>query len=63
MTISKLSLVAVCRKLVIIFYNIPVHGSKYVEFGQEKYLQQIEEREKRLVIKLAKKHNWEVKYS
>lgn len=29
----------------------------------EKYLQQIEEREKRLVIKLAKKHNWEIKYS
>ena len=57
------AIVAVSRKLAIIFYNTLVHGSQYVEYGQEKYLQQIEEREKRLVIKLAKKHNWEVKYS
>lgn len=57
------AIVAVSRKLAIIFYNTLVHGSEYIEFGQEKYLQQIEEREKRLVIKLAKKHNWEVKYS
>lgn len=40
------AIVAVSRKLAIIFYNTLVQGNEYVGFGQEKYLQQIEERKK-----------------
>jgi transposase len=48
---------ATCRKLAMIFYNTLVHGSEYVEIGQEKYKQQQFDREKKLLHKLAKKHN------
>lgn len=54
------AIVAVCRKLAIIFYNTLVHGEAYVEMGQEKYKQKMEEREKRTIIKLAQKYNWEI---
>lgn len=54
------AIIAVCRKLAIIFYNTLVKGVEYVEIGQEKYKEQQQEREKALLIKLAKKHNLEL---
>lgn len=50
------AIVAVCRKLAIIFYNTLVYGTQFVDYGQEQYTKQQEEREKALLIKLAKKH-------
>lgn len=54
------AIIAVCRKLAIIFYNTMVKGVEYVEIGQEKYKEQQQEREKALLIKLAKKHKLEL---
>lgn len=51
------AIVAVCRKLAIIFYNTLTRGTTFVEYGQEQYKQKQEQREKALLIKLAKKHN------
>lgn len=50
------AIVAVCRKLAIIFYNTLVYGTLFVDYGQEQYSKQQEQREKKLLIKLAKKH-------
>lgn len=50
------AIVAVCRKLAIIFYNTLVYGTQFVDYGQEQYTKQQEQREKALLIKLAKKH-------
>lgn len=50
------AIVAVCRKLAIIFYNTLVYGTQFVDYGQEQYTKKQEEREKALLIKLAKKH-------
>lgn len=51
------AIVAVCRKLAIIFYNTLIYGTLYVDHGQEHYKKQQEQREKALLIKLAKKHD------
>lgn len=50
------AVVAVCRKLSMIYYNTIVHGREFVEYGAEKYKKQQEEREKLLITKLARKH-------
>lgn len=57
------AVVAVCRKLAIIFYNTLVYGNEYVEHGLEKYKEQIKERERKLVMKLARKNNWDISCS
>ncbi len=51
------AIVAVCRKLAIIFYNTLKYGTTFIEKGQEDYRQKQEQREKALLIKLAKKHD------
>lgn len=51
------AIVAVCRKLAILFYNTIKYGKEYVEEGQENYKSKLQEKEKNLLMKLAKKHN------
>ena len=51
------AIVAVCRKLAIIFYNTLVKGTLFVDYGQQMYNQQQEQREMALLLKLAKKHD------
>ena len=48
------AIVATCRKVSMAFYNTIVYGQEYVEEGNKKYKQRIEDREKAL---LARKHN------
>lgn len=50
------AIVALCRKLAMIYYNTIVHGIEFVEYGAEKYKKQQEEREKLLIARLARKH-------
>lgn len=50
------AVVALCRKLAMIYYNTIVYGKEFVEYGAEKYKKQQEEREKLLIAKLARKH-------
>lgn len=50
------AIIALCRKLAMIYYNTIVYGKEFVEYGAEKYKKQQELREKRLIAKLAKKH-------
>ena len=54
------AIVAVCRKLAIIFYNTLVRGTLFVEQGEVYYKDKQVEREKILVAKLAKKHNIQI---
>jgi hypothetical protein len=51
------AIVAVCRKMAIIFYNSIQNGNFYVEHGQELYLQKQIEKEKKWLQKLANKHD------
>jgi len=51
------AVVAVCRKLSMIYYNVLTYGKDYVDVGQSVYKKNLEEKEKRLLVKLAKKHN------
>lgn len=39
------------------FYNTIVYGQEYVEEGNKKYKQRLEDREKALLERLARKHN------
>jgi hypothetical protein len=47
---------ALARKLAALFYRLMVHGLEYVEHGLAKYTAQVQETEKRLLQKLARKH-------
>jgi transposase len=51
------AVVAVCRKLSMLYYNVLTYGKDYVDVGQSVYKKKLEEKEKMLLIKLAKKHN------
>lgn len=51
------AIVATCRKLSEAFYNTIVFGKEYVEEGNKKYKERLENREKALLEKLARKHN------
>lgn len=51
------AVVAVCRKLAILVYNTMYYGITYIEQGQNQYKAKLEEKEKHLLTKLAKKHN------
>lgn len=55
------AIVATCRKLATNFYNSLKFGSEYVEYGEAKYKKQQQDRELRLLQKLASKHNMELK--
>lgn len=52
------AIVAVCRKLAIMYYNALMFGTDFVEKGAESYRKQQEEREMRYLQKLAGKHNF-----
>lgn len=52
------AIVAVCRKLAIIYYNAVTEGIQFVEKGAECYRKQQEDREKKYLEKLARKHNF-----
>jgi len=47
---------ALARKLAEWFWRVLVHGLAYVEQGLKKYQERVEETERRLLAKLAKKH-------
>lgn len=51
------AIVATCRKVSMAFYNTIVYGQEYVEEGNKKYKQRLEDREKALLERLARKHN------
>ena len=51
------AITATCRKLSMAFYNTIVLGQDYVEEGNKRYKQRLADKEKKLLEKLAKKHN------
>jgi len=54
---SKIAVKAGAAKLAKAFYNLLTKGAAYVEQGVKKYEQQLQEREKTFLYKLAQKHN------
>lgn len=54
---SKIAVKAGARKLAEAFYYLLTKGAEYVEQGVAKYEQQIKDREKAFLKKLANKHN------
>lgn len=52
------AIVAVCRKLAMIYYNAITLGSEFVEKGAEEYRKKQELREQKYLHKLAAKHNY-----
>lgn len=54
------AIVAVCRKLAILYYNALTLGIKFVEKGAETYRKQQEERERKYLNKLAMKYNYDL---
>ena len=54
---SQVAIKAGARKLAEAFYNALTKGMDYVEEGIEKYMEQVQLNEIRLINKLAKKHN------
>lgn len=54
---SRIAIKAGARKLAEAFFRLQTKGAAYVEAGTQKYLQQIEDREKKLLERLALKHN------
>ncbi|MBN8786916.1 MAG: IS110 family transposase [Terrimonas sp.] len=57
---SAIAIKAGARKLAIAYYNALTKGIDYVEQGTKKYEEQIKQREKSFLAKLAKKHNMEL---
>lgn len=55
---SKVAVKAGARKLAIAFYNLLTKGTAYVEQGVKKYDEQLQQREKLYLKKLADKHNF-----
>jgi hypothetical protein len=53
---SKIAVKAGARKLAEAFYNLLTKGAEYVEQGVNKYQQQLQEREKAFLYKLAQRH-------
>lgn len=52
------AIIAVCRKLAIMYYNALANGIQFVEKGADNYRKQQETRERNYLLKLAKKHNF-----
>ena len=57
---SAIAIKAGARKLAIAYYNSLTKGSDYVEEGVKRYEEQIRQREKQALYRLAKKHNLEL---
>lgn len=57
---SKIAVKAGARKLAEAFYNLLTKGANYVERGVEQYKNQLIEREKLYLKKLALRHNYEL---
>lgn len=57
---SSIAIKAGARKLAIAYYNALTRGIDYVEQGTKKYEEQIHQREKANLYKLAKKYNLEL---
>ncbi len=48
------------RKLAEAYYNALTRGTDYVEQGVKKYEEQLQQREKAILKRLAKKHNMQI---
>jgi transposase len=57
---SAIAIKAGARKLASAYYNALTRGTQYVEEGTKRYEQQIKEKEKAALYRLAKKHNLEL---
>ena len=54
------AITATCRKLAILFYNTLAYGKAYMEQGELMYQQKQEQWERRKLLNLAKKYNFEI---
>lgn len=52
------AIVAVCRKLAICYWNVLTKGTDFIELGQENYRIRQQQKEKALLAKLARKHQF-----
>ncbi len=50
--------IALARKLAEMYWRLMVRGRQYVEIGLQKYQEQVAQTERRLLQKLARKHNF-----
>lgn len=57
---SGIAIKAGARKLAIAYYNSLTKGADYVEQGTKRYEEQLRQRERATIQRLAKKHNMEV---
>ncbi|MDQ3683808.1 MAG: transposase [Bacteroidota bacterium] len=57
---SAIAIKAGARKLAEAYYDALTKGVDYVEQGTKKYEEQIRQREKKALYKLAKKHNMQL---
>ncbi len=57
---SAIAIKAGARKLAVAYYDTLTKGSDYVEQGTKKYEEQIKQREKASLYRLAKKHNMQL---
>lgn len=57
---SKIAIKAGARKLAEAFYNLLTKGAEYVEQGTRRYEEQIKQKEKLHLERLAKKHNMQL---
>lgn len=57
---SKIAVKAGARKLAEAFYNLLTKGAAYVEQGVKKYEEQLKNREKTFLYKLAQRHNMQL---
>jgi hypothetical protein len=54
------AIIATCRKLAILFYNTLAFGKAYMEQGEVIYQQKQEDWERRKLLNLAKKYNYQI---
>jgi transposase len=57
---SAIAIKAGARKLAMAYYNMLTKGTDYVEQGAKKYEEQIKQKEKASLYRLAKKHNMKI---
>jgi len=57
---AGIAIKAGARKLAVAFFNALTKGTDYVEQGTKKYEEQIKQREKAALYRLAKKHNMQL---
>lgn len=54
------AITATCRKLAMLFYNALLYGTSYVEQGEAIYKQKQEDWERKKLLKLAQKYNYNI---